>query len=196
MLKKFIIIGFGSTLIGIGINGFILPLHLINGGIFGVSLLLNYIFEFKPGLTFIFLNLPIYLLAYKYDRLYFFNGLLGAIISGFTIELLIPLKGMIHLPMLSSVLLGALIIGSGVALMLRNHISPGGLDLLALLVSKWSKLNVGIIIFIFDTLIIFSGMLLLHDPKLLYSLLIVSIVGLLTSLLTSFRNIYVFVNMK
>jgi uncharacterized membrane-anchored protein YitT (DUF2179 family) len=192
MLKKMVIIGFGSTMIGIGINGFILPFHLINGGIFGISLLLHYIWGMKAGLSFIFLNITVYLFAFKSDPVYFINGLMGAIISGVMIELLNPLNGAVQLPIMSSVIVGAGIIGVGVGVMLRNHISPGGIDLLALLIAKWSKVNVGVIIFAIDAIIILTGLLLLQDAKLFYSLLIVSIVGLLASVITSFRSIQVY----
>jgi len=192
MVKKMVIIGFGSTMIGIGINGFILPFHLINGGIFGISLLLHYIWGFKAGIMFIFLNIPIYMFAFKADPLYFINGLMGAVISGFMIEFLIPLNGTVQLPIMSSVIVGAVMIGIGVGVMLRNHISPGGMDLLALLIAKWSKVNVGVIIFATDTIIIITGLLLIQDVKLLYSLLIVSIVGLLASMITSFRSVEIF----
>lgn len=189
MVKKMAVIGVGSTLIGIGINGFIIPFHLINGGFLGISLLLNYLWGFKAGLTFIFLNIPVYMFAFKSDPLYFVNGLIGAIISGFMIELFMPLNGTIHLPIISSVILGAVFIGTGVGVMLRNHISPGGMDLLALLLSKWSKINVGVIIFALDVFVIISGLLVLQDAKLFYSLLIISIVGLLATLITSFRSV-------
>jgi len=192
MVKKMMIIGFGSTLIGIGINGFILPFHLINGGIFGISLLLHYIWGFKAGMTFIFLNIPIYMFAFKADPVYFINGLMGAVISGFMIEFLIPLNGTVQLPIMSSVIVGAVMIGIGVGVMLRNHISPGGMDLLALLIAKWSKVNVGVIMFAADTIIIITGLLLIKDVKLLYSLLIVSIVGLLACMITSFRSVEIF----
>lgn len=125
--------------------------------------------------------------------LYFVNGIIGAIISGIMIELLIPLNGVFHLPIMSSVIIGAVIIGIGVGVMLRNHISPGGMDLLALLMAKWSKINVGVIIFAMDTVIIFAALFLLQDAKLFYSLLIVSIVGLLASLITSFRGVQIFI---
>ena len=193
MLKKLMIIGFGSTMIGIGINGFILPFHLINGGIFGISLLLKYILGFKAGITFIFLNIPIYMFAFKANPLYFINGVLGAVISGFMIEAWNPLNGTLHLPILSSVILGASIIGVGVGVMLRNHISPGGMDLLALLIAKWSKVNVGVIIFALDAVIIITALFLLKDATLFYSLLIVSIVGLLASIITTFRSVKVYV---
>jgi uncharacterized membrane-anchored protein YitT (DUF2179 family) len=188
MLKKLAVIGFGSTMIGIGVNGFILPFHLINGGMFGISLLFNYLWHFSIGLTFVFLNIPIYLLAYKSDFDYFFYGLIGAVFSGFMIEWLAPLKGVFDLPIISSVIIGGLIIGIGVGTMLRNHISPGGMDLLALLLAKWTKINVGIISYAIDTVIIISSLLLLQEPRLLYSLLIVSIVGLLATAITSWNH--------
>jgi uncharacterized membrane-anchored protein YitT (DUF2179 family) len=188
MLKKLAVIGFGSTMIGIGVNGFILPFQLINGGMFGISLLFNYLWQFSIGLTFVFLNIPVYLLAYKSDLNYFLYGLIGAIFSGFMIEFLVPLKDVFHLPIISSVIIGGVIIGIGVGTMLRNHISPGGMDLLALLLAKWTKVNVGIISYAIDTVIIMSSLLLLQEPRLLYSLLIVSIIGLLATAITSWKQ--------
>jgi uncharacterized membrane-anchored protein YitT (DUF2179 family) len=194
MKKRLLITCFCSTLIGIGINGFILPFHLINGGIFGISLLLNYLYGFKLSLLLVFLNIPIYLLALKSDPLYFINGIIGAVISGVLIELMTPLNGVVHLPIVASVICGGVFVGLGVGFMLRNHISPGGMDLLALLLSKWSKLNVGIIIYVIDTVIIMTGLFVLRDANLLYSLLIVGIVGLCASILTSFKDAHIYIS--
>lgn len=192
MGKKLAVIGFGSTMIGVGINGFILPFHLINGGFFGISLLLNYLWGVKAGLTFIALNIPVYLFAFKTAPLYFYNGLMGAIISGFMMEILGPLNGTIQLPIIISVMVGATLIGIGVGVMLRAHISPGGMDLLALLISKWSKVNVGVILFVIDAMIIVTGLLTLQEAKMFYSLLIVSIVGLLANVITSLRGVEIY----
>ncbi|PLS02791.1 YitT family protein [Neobacillus cucumis] len=189
MLKKLAIIGFGSTMISVGINLFILPFHLINGGLFGISLLLNYLWGFKIGIMFILLNIPIYLFALKKDPFYFYNGVLGAVISGSMIELFFPLNGTVQLPIISSVIIGAILIGVGVGVMLRNHISPGGMDLLALLIAKWTKVNVGVIMVSLDAVIILTGLFLLKDAKLLYSLLIISIIGMLATIITSYRRI-------
>ncbi|MDR4948145.1 YitT family protein [Neobacillus cucumis] len=188
MLKKLAVIGFGSTMISVGINMFILPFHLINGGIFGISLLLNYLWGFKIGLMFILLNIPIYLFALKSDPFYFYYGVIGAAISGSLVELFVPLSGIVHIPIISSVIIGAIIIGVGVGVMLRHHISPGGMDLLALLISKWTKVNVGIIMVSLDAVIILTGLFLLKDVRLLYSLLIISIIGMLATIITSYRR--------
>jgi uncharacterized membrane-anchored protein YitT (DUF2179 family) len=192
MKKKLVVIGVSSLLIGIGINAFILPLHLLNGGIFGISLLLKYLFDFKLGHLIILLNTPIYLLALAYDKSFFINGLLGMFITSIVIDLLLPLNGMIHLPILVSAILGGILIGLGAGLLLRHDISPGGIDLLALLLSKWYSINPGFFIFFIDTIIIVSGIAILHDVRLLYSIFIIVSAASLISMITSYKSISIY----
>lgn len=192
MLKKLTFISLGGMFIAIGINVFILPLHLINGGVIGISLLLNYTWGFNLGLTILMINLPIYLFTLKYERLYFLNGLYGMIISSVMIECLFPLRNLFHLsPWLSSII-GGIFIGTGVGIMLRHHSSHGGIDLLALVISKYFPINPGFIMLITDTFIIVYGMMMLKDYRLIYSLLTVISVGTVASLLTSMKSIYIF----
>lgn len=131
MIRKLIMIGIGGTFIGVGINLFLLPSHLINGGIFGISLLLKYLWGFKLGITIVCLNMPIYLVALKHNPSYFYNSLFGLLATSLMIDLLFPLNGIIHLPTILSAILGGLIIGIGVGIMLRYNTCPGGIDLLA-----------------------------------------------------------------
>jgi uncharacterized membrane-anchored protein YitT (DUF2179 family) len=193
VLKKILIIGFASILIGIGINVFIIPLHLLNGGVIGISLLLKYLLGFKLGITIFCINAPIYLIALKFDQTFFINGVIGLIITSIVIDLLLPLSGIIQLPILISASIGGLFIGFGVGIMLRNHTSPGGIDLLSLLMSKWFSINPGIFILFVDTLIIISGLLILKDIRLIYSLLTVAIVGFIVSIFTSFKSVNIYV---
>lgn len=192
MYKKLGIIACGSMLIALGVNLFILPSHLLNGGMIGIGILLQYLWGFKVGLTIIFLNIPIYLFTLKHNPTYFYNSLYGLLVSSLMIELLYPLRGVVHLPILLSAFLGGLLIGFGIGLMLRYNTCPGGMDLLAFLLSKWSAINVGLIILVIDTSIIVSGLWILRDETLAYSLLTVLGVGLTTSVLTSFRSINVY----
>ncbi|MFK2824670.1 YitT family protein [Bacillus sp. B190/17] len=189
ILRKMIIIGLSGLLIGLGINLFILPFHLLEGGVFGIGLLFNYLWDFKIGLTIICVNLPVYVLAFKLDRSCFFNSLYGTLITPILIDLLIPLSGIVHLPILASASVGGLFIGVGTGLMLRYNISPGGVDLLALLLSKHFAINAGFIVFFIDSLILASGLLLFKDPKLIYSLFTIICVSVLIAILTSFKSI-------
>jgi uncharacterized membrane-anchored protein YitT (DUF2179 family) len=193
LIRKFWITVLSSILIGIGINGFIIPIHLINGGLWGVSLIINYLLGIKIAITFLFLNIPIYLLASLYDKAYFVYGLMGITISSIIIGLLTPLQFMIQMPTLYSVILGGIAIGFGVGFMLREHISPGGIDLLALLISKWLSINVGLALIILDLIIILIGVMILRDERLLFSLIIISIVGLTTTMLTLVKGIKLYI---
>ncbi|MDN4072858.1 YitT family protein [Fictibacillus terranigra] len=193
MIRKIKITVLSSLLMGIGINGFIIPIHLINGGLWGVSLILNYLLGFKVAITFICLNAPIFIVARLYDKTYFFNGLLGVLISSVIIYLLTPIQFMVHMSTLCSVLLGGTAIGIGLGFMLREHISPGGIDLLALIISKLFSINVGMALLLLDAIIIFIGILTLRDERLIYSLTIVIIAGLTATIITSIKSIKVYV---
>jgi uncharacterized membrane-anchored protein YitT (DUF2179 family) len=192
-MKKFTVLLFSSICIGIGVNMFILPIHLINGGIFGISLLIKYIWGIKLGHIMIMINTPIYLLSLLYDKNYFINAILGLIFTSTIIDLFSPLNGLLHLPIITSAILGGFIIGIAVGFMLRAHISPGGIDLLALLISKSKAINPGIVIFIIDSFIIIAGIIVLHDFKLIYSFITISCAGLCVGLLNTFKSINFYV---
>ncbi len=68
--------------------------------------------------------------------------------------------------------------------MLRNGISTGGTDLLAQYFSKLVSLNVGVLIFIVDGLIICLGGLLLSAETFLLSILTITAGGVATSFCT------------
>lgn len=193
MVKKVFITIFASLFIGVGINGFIIPIHLINGGLWGVSLILHYLLNSNIAITFACLNIPIFIFAAMYDKDYFLNGILGITISSIIVTLLAPIQYIINLPPLFSVLFGGIIIGIGVGFMLREHISPGGVDLLALMMSKILSINVGISLLILDSIIILFGVFILRDERLLYSMLIVINVSITAMLITSIKRIILFI---
>jgi uncharacterized membrane-anchored protein YitT (DUF2179 family) len=188
-MKRLVVLLFSSVCIGIGLNMFILPIHIINGGIFGISLLIKYIWGFQIGHIMILINAPIYLLSLLYDKSYFINAILGLVFTSTIIDLLASLNGLVRLPIITSAIIGGIIIGIGVGVMLRFHISPGGVDLLALLISKSKEVNPGVVIFIIDSLIIIAGMIVLKDLRLIYSFITISCVGLCVGLLNTFKSI-------
>lgn len=194
MLNKIIYISCGSILIGIGINTFILPMHLLNGGMIGVCLIVNYLWGFKVGLVIFFLNIPIYFFTLLKNKTYFLNSLIGLIFTSIAVEFLFPLNGIVHLPIVLSALSGGIMIGFGIGIMVRQDACPGGLDLIAFFISKMFSLNFGIIIFLIDSTVISIGLFVLKDLTLAYSLLTILGVALTTSLLTSFKTIHLYVS--
>ncbi|OZU88708.1 hypothetical protein CIL03_10490 [Virgibacillus indicus] len=181
MIKKIVSIIIGSSLIAIGINTFILPNHLLDGGIIGLGLIAKYAFGLKPGLTIILLSIPLYVIAFFYNRTYFINGVHGLLISSFFIDLFHPLSLTESAPILISSLTGGLLIGSGVGIMLISETSTGGTDLLALILSKITSINAGIYIFTIDCIILFFGWLFIPEVTIIYSSILVIMIGITTS---------------
>ncbi|MBY6038072.1 YitT family protein [Fictibacillus nanhaiensis] len=189
MVKRTIAIFFGSVLLGIGINGFIVPFHLLDGGMIGISLLLKYVWGYKVGLTIILLSIPIYLLAWKLERRYFINSVHGLLASSLIIDLLTPLRGMFSVSVMEGSVIGGLFIGTGIGWMLRHETSTGGTDLLALFVSRWLAINVGMVIFLIDAGVILAGLYVMGEGILFYSLVTILSVGFATMTMTLIRSI-------
>lgn len=182
MTGKFLAVIVGSLLLGVGVNGFLVPHHLLDGGMIGIGLIIHYYYGFPTGLTMIILSTPLYVLAYILERKYFFHSLTGLMMSSFSIDLFAPVAKEIHLGILPSAILGGILVGCGIGLMLRYETSTGGMDLLAQLIHKFFPVNVGILIFILDGLVVVSGLKVIGMEKFTFSLLTISCVGLMTSL--------------
>ena len=182
-LHKLPITFIGSLLLGIGINGFLVPYHLIDGGMIGIALIIHYYFEFPVGLTMFLISTPLCLYTFIRQPTYFYNSLFGLIISAFTIDWLCPLENQLHLPILASALFGGLLTGLGTGLMLRYNISTAGTDLLAHLIAKSSLLNIGLVIFIIDGFIVTTSYNLLGFQTFLFSCMTILMVGVMSSLI-------------
>ncbi|ANC75866.1 YitT family protein [Fictibacillus nanhaiensis] len=189
MFERTIAIFLGSVLLGIGINGFIVPFHLLDGGMIGISLLVKYVWGYKVGLTIIILSIPIYLIAWKLERRYFINSIHGLLVSSLIIDLLSPLRGVFSVSVMEGSVIGGLFIGTGIGWMLRHETSTGGTDLIALFLSRWFSINVGMVIFLIDAAVIIAGLYVMGEGILFYSLVTILSVGFATMTMTLIRSI-------
>ncbi|WP_235420800.1 YitT family protein [Jeotgalibacillus soli] len=179
----------GSSLLSLGLNGFLVPYQLLDGGIIGTALILHYYFNFQTGLCIILLSIPLFIYAWFHERIYFYNSLHGLLLSSLMIDWLAPLETQFTVPILPSSIIGGFLIGIGIGLMLRYETSTGGTDLLAQFISKWLSLNIGIVILIVDGFVVVVGYNVLGLQSFLYSSLTICVVGLMTSLIATKRSI-------
>lgn len=196
MLQKVLTLFIGSLLVAIGVNAFLVPFGLLDGGALGISLIIHYALGVKVGFIFLIVSIPIFMLAWRYYRSFFYNGIHGMLLSSLTIDLLYPLqiigREVITIPLVSAAC-GGIVIGAGVGIMLRQDISIGGTDLLGQMMAKKMAINPGFVIFCIDILIVIMGSLLIPSVHLVLSFTTVFIVGFTTSLIvsTSKKVIYV-----
>jgi uncharacterized membrane-anchored protein YitT (DUF2179 family) len=187
-IQKALAVLIGSLFLSIGINFFLVPFELLDGGMIGIGLILNYLIGIKAGLAIIFLSIPIFIVAWIFNRAYFYNSLHGMLFSSFTIDLLFPYQEgfstIIQFPAVASSILGGIFVGIGIGVMLRFETSTGGTDLIAQFLAENFKINVGIMIFILDVLVICIGSVLLTGDTFFLSALTIIFVGLSTSVCT------------
>lgn len=191
IVSKIMALFVGSVFIAIGLNLFLIPQGLMEGGALGISLIVHYVTGTKVGLTFLLISIPIFLLTWVVYRPFFYNGIHGMLISALVIDLFAPLEAIARTfqfgPIASSAI-GGILIGIGTGLMLRRGISIGGTDLLAQLAAKSLKTNSGHIILLFDVLIVTAGSLYLPRVSLLLSLITVCSVGFTISVIVSWKE--------
>lgn len=187
-LQKNVAIILGSLLISMGINFFLMPFKILDGGLIGIALIINYLFGLKVGLIMFLCSIPIFILVWFHFSDMFYNSIYGLFFSSFVIDFLGPYRNLflyyVDLTQFSSSVIGGFIVGTGIGFMLRYETSTGGTDLLAQYFSKWVPINVGIIIFIIDGMIICLGGLLLSAETFLLSILTITAGGIATSLWT------------
>lgn len=183
ILQKITAIFIGSLLLGIGINGFLVPHHLLDGGITGLALIIHYYSGFPTGLCMFLLSIPLSIYAWFRERDYFYNSFIGLIVASAFIDWLAPLRTQFSPSVFSSVIFGGILIGVGVGLMLRYKTSTGGTDLLAQFISQASSLNIGFVILLIDGLIVLAAINVLGLKVFFFSTLTIFIISVMTSLI-------------
>ena len=187
-IKRALAIVIGSSLIAIGLNGFLIPFSLLEGGALGISLIFHYLLGVNVGFTFLLISIPIFIVAWIFYRPFFFNGIHGMLLSSLVIDMFSPLnsiaKGLNMSPLVGAIS-GGIIIGIGVGIMLRLDISIGGTDLLAQMIARRLSINPGVIIFCLDLLIVTIGSFTIPTTQFSLSLVTIFSVGMMTSLLVS-----------
>ncbi|MCC3355944.1 YitT family protein [Bacillus sp. REN16] len=175
----------GSIAIAMGINLFLIPNKVLDGGIIGLGLIISYLFHTNAGFTIMVLSIPIFTISWFKYRSYFFNSLHGMLLSSFFIDLFHNLSQVhFHLSPILSSYVGGTLIGFGIGFMLRFETSTGGTDLLAQFLSEIIKLNVGIIILIIDVFVICLGGLFVSSETFFLSAITILAGGITTSLCT------------
>lgn len=138
----------GTILFSTGINLFLTPLGLYNGGALGISQLarttLVDILKVPipknidiSGIVYFILNIPLFLLAYKgVSCLFFLKTAMSVLLTTFIVTIIpVPNPLIIEDP-LTSCIIGGLTYGAGVGLCLYAGGSGGGTDILGIYFSK------------------------------------------------------------
>jgi uncharacterized membrane-anchored protein YitT (DUF2179 family) len=160
----------GALAASFGLKGFLLPAGFIDGGVTGVSLLVNRLTGLSLPLLIIMFNIPFILPAYRQISRGFVFKTIFAILM-LSLALLV-----IHYPVVTQdrlliAIFGGFFLGLGIGLSIRGGGVLDGTEVLALYLSRQFGVTVGDIILIINIIIFTSSAILLNIETALYSIL-------------------------
>lgn len=171
IMQRALLITLGALLMSVGLEIFLVPNHVIDGGIVGISIILSYLTSWKLGLFIFILNIPFFFIGYKQiGKTFALSTLYGIIILSIGTTLLHPVPAFTQDILLASVF-GGIVLGIGVGLVIRYGGSLDGTEILAILFNKKLPFSVGEIIMFFNLFILGSAGFVFSWDRAMYSLI-------------------------
>lgn len=160
-LVTYSLITLGSILYAVGTVLFIFPASLLLGGTSGISVILEAYLPFSPGTILTIINFSLLILAFfilgrDMAIKTFVGSTLTTIFIG-ALDNILKLSEPIISNIFLSAIIGASIIAVASGIMFYIDSSSGGTDIIALIVRKYSKLDIGKALLVTDVLIVIVG---------------------------------------
>jgi uncharacterized membrane-anchored protein YitT (DUF2179 family) len=171
ILQRILLITLGAILMGVGLEIFLVPNKVIDGGITGISIMLSYMTGWKLGIFLFLFNIPFIFLGYKQiGKTFALSTLYGIVILSITTTILHPVPAFTQDILLATVF-GGILLGVGVGLVIRYGGSLDGTEILAILFNNKLPFSVGEIIMFFNLFILGSAGFVFSWDRAMYSLI-------------------------
>ncbi|ADE71019.1 MULTISPECIES: YitT family protein [Priestia] len=171
IVKRMLFILVGALLMAVGLEFFLVPNEVIDGGIVGISIILSHLTDVQIGFYIFVLNLPFFFIGYKQiGKTFALSTLLGVIILSIATSIFHDLPVLTGDPLLATVF-GGIVLGVGVGIVIRYGGSLDGTEILAILFNKRTPFSVGETIMFFNLFILGSAGFVFGWDRAMYSLM-------------------------
>jgi len=172
----------GSFILATGFVFFITPYKIVPGGVYGISIVLHYLFGTPVGLVALCFDIPLTLIGLKILGPHFgFKTVLGFSLTAVFNDGLTYLWGyepLVQGDALLSSIFGGGLVGLGLGLIFKSKATSGGSDIVAMIINKYTKIPLGQLIILVDSIIVLFGLAVFQDWKIpLYSWIVIFISG-------------------
>ena len=169
MRGAFLIIG--AALASVGLEIFLVPDDIIDGGVVGISIISSHLSGLPLGLFTFALNIPFFLIGYKQiGRTFTLSTFFSVTCLSVGVSLLHPIPGLTRDPLLAAVF-GGIINGTGVGLIIRNGGSLDGTEIVAIILERKLSFSIGEIVMFFNIFILTSAGFVFGWDRAMYSLI-------------------------
>ncbi len=163
----------GAIFAAVAIELFLLPNNIIDGGIIGISLILNQLSSINFGLLVFIINLPFLYIGYKHlGKGFFIYSLLGIVGLAVTEAILhqFHFAPITDTPLLATIF-GGLLLGIGVGIVIRNGGAMDGTEILSLIITKRLPFTVGECVLVFNLFVFAWAAFVFGIENAMYSVL-------------------------
>jgi uncharacterized membrane-anchored protein YitT (DUF2179 family) len=169
-IRRYVFMFLGSILAAVGLEIFLVPNQIIDGGVVGISIMASYLTSWPLGIFIFILNLPFIYLGYmQIGKSFAISTLFSLASLSVWVSVLLPIPGFTNDVFLASIF-GGIVLGIGVGLIIRYGGSLDGTEIIAIILDKRTGFSVGEIIMFFNIFIIGSAGLVFSWDKAMYSL--------------------------
>ena len=166
-----ILITIGAVMAALALELILIPNSMIDGGMNGISIILNTLFGGSLGIIIFIVNLPFLILGYKQlGKKFVFKAGYGMILFSILLEVFGNYTPLIDDTLLATVY-GGILLGVGCGLIIKEGGCLDGTEIVAILINRKKSLSVGQVVFCFNIVIYGAAIFVFGAERALYSLL-------------------------
>lgn len=168
---KVVFMMIGALIAAIGLEVFLIPNNIIDGGVVGISIITSYLTNIPLSILTFILNIPFLIIGYKHiGKTFAFSSLFAIVIFSIFLSYFKGFESATHDVLLASIF-GGMILGIGVGIIIRAGGSLDGTEIVAIIMDKRTGFSVGEIVMFFNLFILGSSGLVFGWDRAMYSLI-------------------------
>ncbi len=169
-IRRYVLLFIGTIIAAAGLEFFLIPNNIIDGGVIGISIMTSYLTGFPLGVFIVVFNLPFLYLGYtQIGKSFAYSTFFSICSLSFWVSIFHPIPGLTQDLFLATVF-GGIIFGLGVGLIIRYGGSLDGTEIIAIILDKKTGFSVGEIVMFFNIFILGSAGLVYTWDRAMYSL--------------------------
>nr|WP_152401314.1 YitT family protein [Paenibacillus cellulositrophicus] len=153
---KYVVVVLGAAFIACGFNLFLVPLHLLSGGVSGLSMLVNYFTPISLSVLYFVFNIPMLVAGwFQLGKRFIILSILSVVATTWLIAV-VPETSLVSDTLLAAVF-GGVLVGIGAGISFRAGGSSGGFDIIGSIVTRYRDFPIGNILVAMNGVVILAA---------------------------------------
>ncbi len=175
-VRDIVVVIFGNFLLAASVAFFVIPDEILSGGLAGIAVILKTLFNFKENIVIDVCVIATFILgALVLGKEFALKTALSSVIYPVFLEILIRIPLDIEIDKLLSCGFGGVLAGIGIGLVFKHDASTGGIDVPCIIVSKYSGMELSLVVMIADALVCILGLVAYGLEDVLYGIVYIAL---------------------